>query len=694
VASSPAIRLGVDIGGTFTDVALEVGDRRHTAKGLTTARAPETGVLAIVRAIIGEAGIKPGDVHLIIHGTTLATNALIERKGAKTALLTTEGFRDVLEIRHENRFEQYDVNIDLPPPLVPRRQRLPVRERIDAQGNVLVPLDEASVTRALDQLAAQNIEAVAVGFLHSFTNPDHEQRVGEAISRRLPRVSVSLSSDVSPEMREYERFSTACANAYLQPLIGSYLRKLARELEQSGFHCPMLLMTSGGGITTTETAIRFPVRLVESGPAGGAIFAACIARQHRLDQVVSFDMGGTTAKICFIDHGRPQTARAFEVARVYRFTKGSGLPLRIPVIEMVEIGAGGGSIAAIDSLGRIAVGPLSAGSEPGPVCYSRGGSEPTVTDADLVLGRVDPATFSGGKMRLDAGAAQRAVAERIGAKLNLAAEHAALGISEMVDENMANAARVHAIESGKDLRPRTLIAFGGAAPLHAVRVAEKLGVGRILIPANAGVGSAVGLLHAPVAYEVVRGRLMRLSSFEPENANRLLADMRAEAEAIVRRGAPAAPLAERRAAFMRYRGQGHEIAVEFPVRAFNNADRAAITALFEDAYRRLYSRPIPGVDIEILSWVVTISAPAQGELATAMPIRPSEPRPRGWRALFDPQAGKFQNVPIYWRGDLAPGAMIAGPAIIAEDDTSTVVSPLFEAQVDKFGYIALTRREV
>jgi N-methylhydantoinase A len=694
VASSPAIRLGVDIGGTFTDVALEVGDRRYTAKGLTTARAPEAGVLAIVRAIIGEAGIKPGDVQLIIHGTTLATNALIERKGAKTALLTTEGFRDVLEIRHENRFEQYDVNIDLPPPLVPRRLRLPVRERIDAQGNVLVPLEEASVTRALDLIAAQNIEALAIGFLHSFTNPEHEQRVGEAVARRLPNVAVSLSSDVSPEMREYERFSSACANAYLQPLIGNYLSKLARELEQSGFRCPMLLMTSGGGITTVETAIRFPVRLVESGPAGGAIFAACIARQHGLDHVVSFDMGGTTAKICFIDQGRPQTARAFEVARVYRFTKGSGLPLRIPVIEMVEIGAGGGSIAVIDSLGRIAVGPQSAGSEPGPVCYGRGGSEPTVTDADLVLGRIDPATFSGGKMRLDATAAQRAVAERIGARLDLAAEHAALGISEMVDENMANAARVHAIESGKDLRPRTLIAFGGAAPLHAARVAEKLGIGRVLVPANAGVGSAVGLLRAPVAYEVVRGRLMRLSSFEPQSANRLLADMRAEAEAIVRRGAGAAPLAERRAAFMRYRGQGHEIAVELPVRAFNSADRAAITALFEDAYRRLYSRPIPGVDIEILSWVVTISAPAQGELATAAPVRASEAKARARRPLFDPQAGEFQNVPIYWRGDLAPGAKIAGPAVIAEDDTSTVVSPLFEAEIDKFGYIALTRREV
>jgi N-methylhydantoinase A len=694
VTSSPAIRLGVDIGGTFTDVALEVGDRRYTAKGLTTPRAPEAGVLAILRAVIAKAGVSPGDVQLIIHGTTLATNALIERKGAKTALLTTEGFRDVIEIRHENRFEQYDVNIDLPPPLVPRRLRLPIRERIDAQGNALVPLDDASVSRALETLAEQNIEAVAVGFLHSFTNAEHERRVGEAIARRFPDLAVSLSSDVSPEMREYERFSTACANAYLQPLIGNYLDKLARELERSGFRCPMLLMTSGGGITTTETAIRFPVRLVESGPAGGAIFAACIARQHALDQVVSFDMGGTTAKICFIDHGRPQTSRAFEVARVYRFTKGSGLPLRIPVIDMVEIGAGGGLIAAVDALGRIAVGPQSAGSEPGPVCYGRGGGEPTVTDADLVLGRIDPATFSGGKMRLDAGTAKRAIAERIGTKLNLAAEHAALGVSEMVDENMANAARVHAIESGKDLRPRTLIAFGGAAPLHAARVAEKLGIGRVLVPANAGVGSAVGLLRAPVAYEVVRGRLLRLSSFDSHAANRLLAEMRAEAEAIVRRGAPDAPLAERRSAFMRYRGQGHEISVELPVRDFTAADRSSIAASFEEAYRRLYSRPIPGVEIEILSWVVAISAPPQGELATVAAMRPSEPKPRGRRPVFDPQAGAFADVPIYWRSDLVPGAKVYGPAVIAEDDTSTVVSALFEAHVDKFGYIALNRREV
>jgi N-methylhydantoinase A len=693
VTSSPTIRLGLDIGGTFTDVALEIGERRFTAKTLTTSGAPEQGVLAALRSVTQAAGVEPRQVGLIIHGTTLATNAVIERKGAKTALLTTEGFRDVVEIRHENRFEQYDVNIDLPPPLVPRRLRFPVRERIDAQGRVLVALDEAGLARTVDELSALDVKAVAVGFLHSFTNPDHERRTGEAIARRLPGVAVTLSSDVSPEMREYERFSTACANAYIQPLMGGYLQGLERELQQAGFICPLLLMTSGGGITTVETAIRYPVRLIESGPAAGAIFAGCIARQHGLDQVLSFDMGGTTAKICLIDKAQPQTARLMEVARVYRFLKGSGLPLRIPVIEMVEIGAGGGSIARLDALKRIAVGPDSAGSQPGPVCYSQGGSEPTVTDADVVLGRIDPQKFSGGKIALDAAGAERAVAERIGVPLSLAADHAALGISEMVDENMANAARVHAIESGKDVRARTLIAFGGAAPLHAARVAEKLGVGRVLIPANAGVGSAVGLLRAPVAYEIVRGRLVRLSEFDAAAVNRLLAEMRAEAEAVVRRGAPTAELTEQRSSLMRYRGQGHEIAVELPLRGFTDADRTALTQLFEAAYRRLYSRSIPGVDIEILSWVVSLRAPAEGRLAAEALEQPREAKPLSRRAVFDPDRGEFVETPIYWRADLAPGARIEGPAVIAEDETSTVVSADFDARIDRFGYIELHRRD-
>jgi N-methylhydantoinase A len=692
--SSQTARIGVDIGGTFTDVVLEVGDRRFTAKTLTTSRAPEEGVLSALHAVISEAGIEPGGVSVVIHGTTLATNALIERKGAKTALLTTEGFRDVVEIRHENRFEQYDVNIDLPEPLVPRRRRLPIRERVNAQGEILLELDESSINSAIEKLAADGVEAVAVGFLHSFTNPEHERRVGEAVSRALPDVAVTLSSDVSPEMREYERFSTACANAYLQPLIGRYLANLERELQRAGFRCPMLLMTSGGGITSTETAIRFPVRLVESGPAGGAIFAACIARQNGLDEVVSFDMGGTTAKICLIDKAQPQTARVFEVARIYRFLKGSGLPLRIPAIEMVEIGAGGGSIARVDSLGRIIVGPESAGSDPGPVCYGKGGTEPTVTDADVVLGRIDPTTFSGGKMALDVAGAERAASKRIGSPVDLSTEHAALGISEIVDENMANAARVHAIESGKDLRPRTLVAFGGAAPLHAARVAEKLGIHRVLVPANAGVGSAVGLLRAPVAYELVRSRLMRLSSFDPAVANRLYTDMRSEAEAIVRRGAPYASLTEQRSAFMRYRGQGHEIGVQLPVPEFAAADQPLLTELFEAAYRRLYSRSIPGVEIEILSWVLTLSAPSEGELAKPLPVKADKPKPSGKRRVFDPNAGEFLQVPIFWRPDLKPGMELRGPAVIAEDETSTVVSPLFNARIDRFGYIELSRREI
>ena len=687
-------RLGVDIGGTFTDVALEVGGRRYSAKILTTPDAPERAVLEAIGTVLREAMLEPADLSIIIHGTTLATNAIIERKGARTALVTTEGFRDTIEIRHENRFEQYDVNIDLPPPLVPRRLRFPVRERIDAGGRVLVPLDEAGVSALADRLAAEAIESVAIGLLHSFTNPAHEQRTGEILTERLPGVEITLSSAVSPEMREYERFSTACANAYVQPLIGRYLADLEALLNREGFLCPLFLMLSGGGLTSVETAIRFPVRLVESGPAGGAIFAAEIARQCRLDKVLSYDMGGTTAKICLIDNLKPQTSRAFEVARIYRFKKGSGLPLRIPVIEMVEIGAGGGSIARIDRLRRITVGPDSAGADPGPACYGRQGMAPTVTDADLLLGRIDPAGFSGGRMTLDRDAAETAMRREVAEPLGLAVELAALGVSEIVDENMANAARVHAIESGKDARGRTLVAFGGAAPLHAARMAEKLGLDHVLVPSYAGVGSAVGFLRAPIAYEIVRSALQRLDQFDAAAANALYAAMRGEAEPIVRRGAGAAPLTESRSAFMRYRGQGHEIAVPLPARIYREDDAAMLRTAFEEAYRRLYSRVIPGVEVEILSWVLLLSAPAPAETAAAASAPASySPDPARIRPVFDPEAGEFTQVAIHERRSLGPGALIPGPAVIVEDETSTVVSRQFDARIDAFGYIELTRRE-
>jgi N-methylhydantoinase A len=690
-------RLGVDIGGTFTDVALEVADavgaRRYSAKILTTPEAPERAVIAAIREVLLEAALAPRDLSIIIHGTTLATNAIIERKGAKTALVTTEGFRDTIEIRHENRFEQYDVNIDLPPPLVPRRLRFVAPERVNAQGKIILPLDEDAVERLADRLAEEQVDSVAVGFLHSYTNPAHEERTREILTARLTGVTYTLSCEVSPEMREYERFSTACANAYVQPMMGRYLVNLEEKLQQEGLRCPLFLMLSGGGLTTVETAIRFPVRLVESGPAGGAIFASYIARQRGLETVLSYDMGGTTAKICLIDDFQPQTSRAFEVARIYRFKKGSGLPLRIPVIEMVEIGAGGGSIARIDQLKRITVGPDSAGADPGPACYGRGGKAPTVTDADLLLGRIDPLGLSGGRMALDRDAAEQAVQQTVAAPLDLTLPLAAFGIAEIVDENMANAARVHAIESGKDARGRTLVAFGGAAPLHAARMADKLGLDRVLIPSNAGVGSAVGFLRAPIAYEIVRSQLQRLDAFDASAANKLLAAMRAEAEAIVRRGEPYAPLTETRSAFMRYRGQGHEIAVPVPARDYRDEDAGELLAAFETAYRRLYSRIIPGVEVEALSWVLLLSGPVPADAADPPPEPPRyTPQPARRRAVFDADTADFIDVSIYERAALVPGAFIAGPAVIVEDETSTLVSPAFDACIDAYGYIELTRR--
>ena len=685
-------RLGVDIGGTFTDVALESGTRCLTSKVLTTPGAPERGVLQAISAVLAEAGLEASALSLIIHGTTLATNALIERKGAETALITTQGFRDTIEIRHENRFEQYDVGIDLPPPLVPRRRRFPVRERIDAGGRVLEPLCEEHVLWAADEIERLGVAAVAIGFLHSFTNPAHEQRAGAIVAARLPRVSVTLSSDVSPEMREYERFSTACANAYLQPLIATYLGHLQRDLDAAGVTCPLYLMLSGGGLTTVETAVRFPVRLVESGPAGGAIFASHIARQCGLDRVVSFDMGGTTAKVCLIDDSRPQTSRVLEVARIYRFRKGSGLPLRVPVIDMVEIGAGGGSIARVDSLKRIGVGPDSAGAEPGPACYGRGGTAPTVTDADLVLGRIDADAFSGGRMALDAAAAAAALDRGVGQPLGLSPVLAALGVSEMVDESMSAAARVHAIESGKDVRGRVLIAFGGAAPLHAARVAEKLGMDRVLVPASAGVGSAIGFLRAPIAFEIVRSRLQRLSAFAAPEVNGLFAAMRAEAQAIVRRAAPDAVPEEERHAFMRYRGQGHEVMVRLPPGLYGDADVSRLADAFAAAYRTLYSRIVPGADIEVVSWALSLRVPVDVALEAPQAVECHVAQPADRRMLFDPGAGGQVEAAVYRRRDLRPGATMRGPAVITEDETSTVVSPAFDASIDGFGYIELTRR--
>ena len=685
-----SVRLAVDIGGTFTDFALETPTQSFTAKVLTTPTEPERAVLEGTVQILAQAGLSPDALDLVVHGTTLATNAIIERKGAKVAFLTTEGFRDVLAMGTESRYDQYDLQIDLPEPLVPRRLRLPVRERLDRAGRVLVPLDEEGVRALLPVLRAEEVEALAVGFLHAYINPCHEHRVREILRDVRPDLPVTLSSEVSPEMREYERFSTTVANAYVQPLMDRYLSRLEDGLRTLGVRAPLLMMLSSGGLCSVETARRFPVRLVESGPAGGAIFAAATAREAGLTRVLSYDMGGTTAKVCLVDDFRPRTARAFEVARVGRFKKGSGLPLRIPVVEMVEIGAGGGSIARVDSLGRIAVGPESAGADPGPACYGRGGTRPTVTDANLLLGRYDPDRFAGGRLALQADRAEAAMAGHVAEPQGIDVATAAVGVVEIVDEAMANAARVHAIEAGTALEGRTLIAFGGGGPVHAARVAEKIGIDEVLVPPGAGVGSAIGFLRAPVAYEVVRSLYQRLASLDVARINALFAEMRAEAEAIVAQGAPGRAEEEERLAFMRYVGQGHEIAVRLPNRPLNEADHATLRAAYDSAYAATYNRPVPGADIEILAFALRLVASADPPppVRAAMSTGAAEPITRPVR---DPVSGLVDPWTIYDRSALAVGAAIAGPAIIAEDETSTLVPLGWRARIDEHGYIRLTR---
>ncbi len=690
--SSGSARLAVDIGGTFTDVALERDERRVAVKVLTTPDAPERGVMQGVGDVLAQAGLGPADIAIIIHGTTLATNAIIERKGAKTALIGTEGFRDSVEMAYENRFEQYDINIEKPVPLVPRYLRWSVRERMSAEGMPLTPLDEASVEALLPEIDRHGVESVAVGLLHAYANPDHERRIAGILKAARPDLWLTLSSEVCPEIREYERQSTACANAYVQPLMASYLTRLRDQLRETGLDCPLFLMMSGGGLTTVDTAVRFPIRLVESGPAGGAILASHIAAECGLDQVLSYDMGGTTAKICLIDDGKPQASRTFEVDRIYRFTKGSGLPLRIPVIEMVEIGAGGGSIAHVDGLQRINVGPESAGSEPGPACYDHGGGRPTVTGAGVALGRIDPDSFAGGRMRLAGDKAAAALTRDVGDALNLEPSLAAFGVSEVVDENMANAARVHAIGRGKDVGSRSLVAFGGAAPLHASRLAEKLGIDEIIVPTGAGVGSAIGFLRAPVAYEVVHSRYMRLTGFDLDAANTMLAAMQKEATDIVRIGAPDAELTETRIAYMRYVGQGHEIEVSLPIRAMTEADVVALQAAYDERYTELFGRVVPGVDVEILTWALTVSTAPPEATPASEPPDAGPPAANGSRKVFDPARTDFVEAPVYARDDLTPGMRVDGPAVIAEDQTTTIVGAGFDARIDALGYIRLIRR--
>jgi N-methylhydantoinase A len=688
------LKLAADIGGTFTDIVLEQGAKRWSAKVLTTIKAPELGVLEGIKLILAESRQSPKHVSVFIHGTTLATNALIERKGAKTAFITTEGFRDVIEQGYEKRFDHYDLMIDTAKPLVDRHLRLPIRERLAVNGDVLIPLDESAVPALAQIIHDEQVGAVAIGLLHAYAHPAHEQRIAELLKPLLPsEITICLSSEVAPEIREYERFSTTVANAYVRPLMAGYLKRLQTGLGAMGLNAPLYLMMSGGGLTTLQTASRFPIRLVESGPAGGAILASRIAQSCKLPEVLSFDMGGTTAKICLLTNAQPARAHRFEIARAYKDMKGSGIPVRIPVIEMVEIGAGGGSIARVDKLGRLTVGPDSAGASPGPVCYGRGGTMPTVTDANVTLGKIDPAFFAGGKVQLDEQAAVTAFKTHIGDKLNLKDFWPAAGVAEIVEENMANAARVHAIERGKDIAKCTMVAFGGGAPLHACRLAEKVGVTKIIVPGGAGVGSAIGFLQAPVAYEITKSFAINLDQFNASKVNQLVKHMTRDAEAVVKPALKNEKPILTLVADCRYVGQGHEIQITIPIRSLTNADGAKLKTAFEKTYAAIYGLTIPGQQAEAITWSLTCSS----RVARPAPLKPTTKRktiePLRTRKVYDAALGKMTAAPVYWRFNLKPGMSLKGPAIIAEHETSTIVGARFTAAINSLGYIVMEKQK-
>ncbi|WP_126978893.1 hydantoinase/oxoprolinase family protein [Frigidibacter oleivorans] len=685
-------RLAVDIGGTFTDIVLELAPGEFlSGKYLTTHAQPEQAVLDGTRDLIAKSGLDPDRIGLVVHGTTLATNALIERKGAKVALITTRGFRDSLEMAYEHRFEVSDLYMERPAPLVPRWLRLEVDERLAADGSVLRPFDPDSLLALIPQLRDEQVEAIAVCFLHSYVDGRHEQMAAEILRQELPGVRITLSHEICPEIREYERGSTTCANAYVQPVMESYLRRLKQGMADLGIRSEIMLMMSSGGLCNLDIACAQPIKLVESGPAGGAVLAASIAEELKIEKAIAFDMGGTTAKLVLIDNATPQQSRNLEVARAYRFLRGSGMPLRVPVIDLVEIGAGGGSLASIDTLGRVAVGPESAGSEPGPAAYARGGTRPAVTDADLILGKIDPVGFAGGSITLDLSLSARALDTHVGGPAGMDTRTAAIAVVEAVDENMANAARVHATDNGAQLEGRTMIAFGGAAPMHAARIAQKLSISRIVVPKGAGVGSAHGFLLAPVSYEAVRTRLIPLDALEAPQMDSIVAAMRAEATAIVELGLPAgAPLTEIISVYMRYRGQGHEIMVTLDRMPPADALRQTLLDLFEQEYRSHFGRVIPGMEVECLTWKLALSGPRSGSAATrATPSGSTRPTPRKQQVLVDLQTMKDSTANVYQRTDLRAGEVVTGPAIITEDETNTMIPEGFSAHLTPSGHLVL-----
>jgi N-methylhydantoinase A len=677
-------RVGIDIGGTFTDMLLVGEDGTAViGKTLTTPGDPSLAVENALKPVLQNGTVNSQERGTLIHGTTLVTNALIERKGAPTALLTTSGFRDAVEIGREHRYELYDLNLELPKPLVPRHLRFDVPERIAADGSVLEPLDEDFVRRLVTELRDNGIKAIAISYLNSYRNPAHERRTGEIVAEVAPLIRVSLSSEVVAEIRELQRTSTTLANVYVQERVSDYLAQLEARLETIGFIGSFFVMLSSGGIATRDTASRFPVRLLESGPAAGALAAAQAGMVSGHRDLLSFDMGGTTAKLCVIDDGRPLKTHEFEVDRVYRFRKGSGLPVRIPVIDMIEIGAGGGSMARIDSLGLLKVGPESSGADPGPVCYGQGGTEPTVTDADLILGYLDPRYFLGGKMPLDVEAARIALG-RLGQRLGMTVEQVAWGIHQIVNENMANAARAHLGERGKDPRRLPMYAFGGAGPVHGYGVAEILRLPALISPIGAGVGSTFGLLAAPLAFDFVRSAYSRLDELDWQFANGLLNEMAAEGRKVLESsGLPGEEISYQRTADMRYVGQGHEVSVSLPDGTLESKHLETIIGTFEKTYQALYGRKGPDVPLEIINWRVVARGPEpQLNMQLQRESLKRGDAIKGSRSAYFSARGGYGETPVYDRYALKPGMSFGGPAIVEERESTLIIGARGRARVD------------
>ncbi len=689
-------RLGFDIGGTFTDFVLiddETG-RISSYKTLTTPHEPAAAVMEGVSALLEQVGAQGRAIETAIHGTTLITNALIERKGARTAFVTTRGFRDVLEIAKEMRYDIYDLLLVLPQPLVARPLRLEVDERLNGRGEVVTPLSVADLEAIKPLLEAEGVEAVAICLLHSYRNPAHEQLIRAWLHEHLPQVSVALSCEVAPEIREYERMSTTVANAYVQPLTERYLSQLEQQLRATGFERRLYLMLSSGGISTVDTAIRFPVRLLESGPAAGVLAATFYGEVVDEPSLVSFDMGGTTAKMCLIKDGRPTMTSTFEVARVHRFKRGSGLPVRIPAIELIEIGAGGGSIARINELGLLKVGPDSAGADPGPACYGFGGQRPTVTDANLLLGYLNPDYFLGGRMQLDLAAAERAIAADLAGPLGVDPIVAAHGVHQVVNESMIAATRIHVAERGADPRRLKLMAFGGAGPIHAHQIARALKMRGYLIPASAGVTSALGFLTAPASFDFARSFVARLTTDLLPELDAIYAELEAQGRAMLREaGVAEDEMRFLRQADLRHVGQGHEIPLPLPFARLAEVDLdTELRPYFYDFYAGIYGHAHRHLALELITCRLTATGPRPRVRLREAPAdsRPATVAIKAERRAYFAELGGFVQAPVYDRARLAAGMSFMGPAIVEEQDSTAVIGPGALVSIDQHANLLAT----